>query len=329
MKIKIIDEKAGQRLDVFLTMEKSEWSRSQWQKKIKTGEVMVNGKEIAAHYKLREGDTIEITNDKFQISKKIQNPKSKIRPELFAKNNKAGKIKIIFENKDYAVVNKPAGIVVERDEKVGNEALVDYLIKKYPEIKKISDNYNGRKKLKYGIVHRLDKEASGLLVVARTQTMYNCLKEQFLARKINKEYLALVHKEMKQSEGEIKSVIARSRETGKFKARSDESAAGREAITKYEVVKKYRNFTLLRINILTGRTHQIRVHLSSIGYPLAGDKLYETHDIRVKKRGVALGRIWLAAVKLGFFDLKGAWREFKIETPDELAEFLGGLKEIK
>lgn len=224
------------------------------------------------------------------------------------------KIEIIKETDEYIVINKPAGMVVEPNSVYQKDTLVDWLQDKYQDDLERS-----------GLVHRLDKDVSGVMVIARTQEMYEHLKKQFQERKIKKEYLALVHKQMKQDEGEVKIPIGRSK-LGKLVARSDVASAGRSAMTKYEVIKKYINYTLLRVEILTGRTHQIRVHLSSIGHPITGDKLYETHDIRVKKKGVDLGRLWLYSAKLGFKDLNGEWLEYQVAMPEELKIFLDKIK---
>ncbi|OGG87033.1 hypothetical protein A3F58_00270 [Candidatus Roizmanbacteria bacterium RIFCSPHIGHO2_12_FULL_37_9b] len=237
------------------------------------------------------------------------------------------KIKIIKETDNYLVINKPAGMKVHADNlSRGNDTLVDWLLGKYKEIKDIRDIQDIKgSEIRPGIVHRLDKDVSGVMVIPRTQEMYEHLKKQFQERKIKKEYLALVHKKMRQDEGEVKIPIGRSK-SGKLVAQSEKINEGRSAMTKYEVIKKYINYTLLKVEILTGRTHQIRVHLSSIGHPIAGDKLYETHDIRVKKKGIDLGRLWLYSAKLGFKDLNGEWVEYQVAMPEELKIFLDKIK---
>lgn len=223
-------------------------------------------------------------------------------------------IKIIKEADEYVIINKPAGVVVEPNSVYKENTVVNWLKDKYKEDLE-----------RTGIVHRLDKDVSGVMVIARNERSFLNLKKQFQDRKIVKEYVALVHKRMRQDEGEIKIPIARSGK-GKFVAKSNEGSVGRSAMTTYEVVRKYINYTLVKVRILTGRTHQIRVHLSSIGHPVVGDKLYETHDIRVKKKGVELGRLWLYSAKLGFKDLAGEWQEFKVAMPKELKEFVSKLK---
>ncbi|MFH1900149.1 MAG: RluA family pseudouridine synthase [Patescibacteria group bacterium] len=320
MEIKIKEKNIGQRLDVFLSEIYRKASRSQWQKRIKSGEVLVNEINKSAHYKLRKGDAISINNKQLTRNKEG----SKMNTSKQDNNSTFGRVEIIFEDESYLVVNKPAGMVVHADDKHKNGTLVDWLIDKYPEIKKIGDDSS-----RPGIVHRLDKEVSGLMVVARTQEMFESLKKQFKERKIKKEYIALVHNVMKQDEGEIKLPIKRSKKKGIFIAVSDFLSVfskTKPALTKYEVLEKFINYTLVKINILTGRTHQIRVHMRSIGHPVVGDKVYTTHDIKKKGKIVDLGRVWLYASKLGFRDLRGEWKEFKIEMPSELNVFLDKVK---
>ena len=310
------------RLDIFLTERAGKLSRSQWQKRIKAGKVLVNGKEkVVPHYKLRQNDKVEIPNFKYQAPNKFQITNSKLQ-----------KVKVVFESDDYVVINKPAGVVVHPDAVNKEGTLINWLIEKYPEIENIKDlaSPKGGENLRPGIVHRLDKDVSGLMVVARNQVVFDSLKKQFQNRKVLKEYMALVHNQMRQDEGEVKLPIGRSKKKGVFVAMAnvlEGLLGGRQATTRYEVVKRFKKkFTLIKVKTLTGRTHQIRVHLRSIGYPVVGDKLYETHDVRLKKKGVDLGRLWLYAAKLGFRDLIGEWQEFEIKTPQELEIFLTKIK---
>jgi 23S rRNA pseudouridine1911/1915/1917 synthase len=304
-------EESYKRLDVFLTERDGELSRSQWQKKIKSGEVLVNGKEkMVPHYKLKVNDKIQLKTQNSKLKDLTQNLKLKIE--------------VIFESDDYLVLNKPAGMVVTPDAVNKGNTLSDWLLEKYPEVKQI-----GEDEQRAGIVHRLDKGVSGLLMVARNQRAFNHFKKQFQDRKVLKEYVALVHNQMRQDEGEVKLPIARSKRKGIFVAMTnvlEGLLGGRQAVTRYKVVERFKNFTLVRLKILTGRTHQIRVHLRSIGYPVVGDKLYETHDVRIKNKGIKLGRLWLYAAKMGFKDLNGQWKEFEIEAPKELRELLEQIK---
>jgi 23S rRNA pseudouridine1911/1915/1917 synthase len=305
----------GKRLDLFLSEKFLEFNRSQWQKKIKEGIVLVNEKLRMAHYFLRAGDVIKIKN---QIGgSEIE--KSNIRREEGLKILK--KIKILAETSDYVVINKPAGVVVHPGNKYQGVTLVDWLKKQYPAIKDI-----GEAKERPGIVHRLDKNVSGLMVVALTEETFKCLKGQFKERNIVKEYVALAHERVDQDEGEIQSFLKRSKNKFFFISnikKTDERE--KEAITKYEVIKEFCHYTLIRVKILTGRTHQIRVHLRSIGHSLVGDELYATRNIK-KKKQLEIGRIWLYAAKLGFKNLAGEWQKFECSMPEELKKFLEKIK---
>ncbi len=223
--------------------------------------------------------------------------------------------KIIFEDENILVVEKPAGLEVAAEIKTDEPTLVDWLVAKYPSIVKV-----GPDPARPGIVHRLDKNASGLLVVAKTEAAFENLSKQFKERTIKKEYTVLVHGEVTQDEGVIEFPIARAK-SGRFAALPLGSEAGRPAVTEYEVVKRFKNFTLLLARIKTGRTHQIRVHFFALGYPVAGDKLYRPRKIKEP----LLPRLFLHASKIGFSDLDGAWREFQSDLPEDLKDFLNNL----
>jgi 23S rRNA pseudouridine1911/1915/1917 synthase len=164
------------------------------------------------------------------------------------------------------------------------------------------------------------------MVVARTQKMFECLKKQFQDRKTEKEYLALAHGVVSKDEDLITRTIGRSAKSGKMVVSEAKNKKSREAATAYRVVERFRNFTLLRIKILTGRTHQIRTHMKSIGHSLVGDELYVTRDVKRKKQQEELGRVWLFAEKLGFRNLEGEWQEFQVKTPKDLEDFLRGIE---
>ncbi len=313
-------ENSGQRLDVFLSERFCDTSRSQWQKRIKAGEVLVNGKAVSAGYRLKVGDKVKFSIFNFQFSNN-----NKIL-ELTSKKEKADiknlkNIKIVFEGDNYAVVNKPAGVVVHPDNKHKTDTLVDWLLEKYPQIKGV-----GERAERPGIVHRLDKGVSGLMVVALNQEMFEHLKREFKERRVEKTYLALVYGIMEKDEGEIKTPIRRAKSKGLFVADGTFGSEARRAVTRYEVIQRYKRYSLLRIKILTGRTHQIRVHLSSIGHGIVGDELYVTHDVKTKRKRVELGRLWLHAFSLSFNDLDWRRQSFKAEPPSELKSFLEHLK---
>ncbi len=225
-------------------------------------------------------------------------------------------IKIIFENENFLVIDKPVGLEVAAEVKKIEPTLVDWLMKKYPAVAKVGPD-PGRP----GIVHRLDKAASGLMVVAKTQVAFEHLIKQFEERKIKKEYTVLVHGQVSKDEGTVEFPIARAK-SGRFAALPRGSESGRVAITEYEVAQRFRNFTLLKVRIKTGRTHQIRVHLHALGHSVVGDKLYRQK--KIKK--VVLDRLFLHASKLGFYNLENQWMEFSSGLPAELENFLKVIK---
>ena len=223
--------------------------------------------------------------------------------------------KIIYEDENVLVVEKSAGLEVASEKNKEEPTLVDWLLKKYPGLAKVGPDPS-----RPGIVHRLDKNASGLLVVTKTEAAFENLIGQFKARQIKKEYTVLVHGEVTQDEGTIEFPIARAN-SGRFAAMPLGSENGRLAITEYEVIKRFKNFTLLRVRIKTGRTHQIRVHFFALGYPVVGDKLYRSRKIKEP----LLPRLFLHASKIGFNNLNGEWKEFESALPEELENFLKNL----
>lgn len=226
-------------------------------------------------------------------------------------------IKIIYEDDDILVLDKPAGLEIYNEKEKKSEAtLVDWLVLKYPAIRQI-----GPDPARPGIVHRLDKGVSGILVVAKNESSFENLIKQFEERKIKKEYIALVYGKVVKDEGEINFPIARAK-SGRFAALPPNHPGGRIAITEYEVIERFINFTLLSVRIKTGRTHQIRVHLFAIGYPVVGDVLYSQK--KIKK--APLDRIFLHAAKIGFYDRENNWKERESDLPTGLKNFLETLK---
>lgn len=244
---------------------------------------------------------------------------------------------IIFEDDNYLVIDKPADLIVHGGPGITDTTLADLLIEKYPEIKDV-----GEDKIRPGIVHRLDKEVSGLMVIAKNNESFKSLKEQFKDRDVNKIYIALVHGKIEKDYDEINFPIKRAKEGYKMaalplnvenllvrkspKSRDKGNIEGlfkaRPASTSFQVIKRFINYTLLEVNIKTGRTHQIRVHFSAYGHPLVGDNLYYTKKSKEKNKKINLGRVFLVATQLSFFDLKGEKKEFSLEMPEELNNFL-------
>ncbi|MFA4890631.1 MAG: RluA family pseudouridine synthase [Candidatus Paceibacterota bacterium] len=187
-------------------------------------------------------------------------------------------IPIIYEDENILAVNKPAGLLVHNvpSSKFQELSLVDWLVEKYPEIKKVGDpSTSSGQDLRPGIVHRLDKDTSGVLLVAKNQKSFEYLKSQFQDRKIKKKYIALVDGKLKAESGTINLPIAKSKSDFRKKTSVGKMVGKeREATTEYKVIKRFEKFTLIEAYPKTGRTHQIRVHFKAIGHPIVCDKLY-------------------------------------------------------
>ena len=229
---------------------------------------------------------------------------------------------IIKKTKEYLIINKPAGLIVHGALHIKEPGLADELIKKFPKIKKVGDD-----PARPGIVHRLDKPASGLMVVAQTNDSFDNLKKQFQKRTVAKYYIALVYGQIKADEGVIDFPIYRSKGGYKMVAlprtvKREKNPLGRAALSEFEVIKRYINYTLLRVRIKTGRTHQIRVHMAAYGHPVVGDDLYGTIKTKIKNQKLGLGRIFLHAYRLEFDNLRGERKKYEIELPAELIELL-------
>lgn len=235
------------------------------------------------------------------------------------KNDIFNKIEVIFENENFLIINKPANLLVHPiSDKFQEETLIDWLLKYYPEIKKIGPPN------RWGIVHRLDKDVSGLLIVAKTEKYFNHFKNEFANKRVEKRYLALVYSQPKSESGIITLPFTRGKNGKIILAKKAPLEKIKETWTEYKVVKKFKNFSLLEVKTKTGRTHQIRIHLRSIGHPIVGDKKYLIKPFRHLAVN-QLNRIFLHAYKLGFYDLEGRWLEFKIDLPEELNSFLKNL----
>lgn len=186
--------------------------------------------------------------------------------------------KILFENNEVLVINKPAGLVVHSDGKTDESNLVDWLLSKYPEIKDVGEpgrDSSGNEVLRSGIVHRLDRETSGVMLIAKTQESFHNLKNQFKNHEIKKVYEAFVWGEMKNDEGIIDRPISRSsKDFRMWTAQRGGRGEEREAVTVYKLINRKEGFSYVEIRPKTGRTHQIRVHFKAINYPLVGDRLY-------------------------------------------------------
>ena len=228
-------------------------------------------------------------------------------------------MEIIYEDCDLLAVNKPAGLVVHPDAHHKKETLIDKIIEIRPEIKKVGDN-----SARPGIVHRLDKDTSGVLLIAKNQKTFNYLKKQFQWRKIVKKYLALAVGEVRQKKGEINLPIGRAKKNPVKRAASGKiSGRLREALTYYKVLKKFNGYTLLELEPKTGRTHQIRTHLKAIGHPLACDRLYAGKLFRCPN---GLKRHFLHAFSLELTLPAGSRLKLEADLPEDLKNTLEKLK---
>jgi 23S rRNA pseudouridine1911/1915/1917 synthase len=300
----VTEESAGDRLDVFLTAKLLDITRSAIKIGIKNGHVMVNGKKPTVHRFLKEGDRIDYA------------PLEEVKKNPFVPKD-GGPMPdledlIIEETKDWIVIDKPAGLLVHPDAKHKTGTLVDLLMKHDPKIAKVGEDPE-----RPGIVHRLDREVSGLIVIAKTQEAYDSFKTQFASRKSQKHYLAFVYGEMPAEEGEIKFRIARSSSKPRMAARPVNEEEGKAAWTHYVVRERFTNATLVDVEILSGRTHQIRAHLQAMRCPIIGDSLYALKKV---DRNLKAPRLMLQSVDLSFTDPStGDAKRFTLE-PDPAFE---------
>ncbi|MDI6689645.1 MAG: RluA family pseudouridine synthase [Actinomycetota bacterium] len=263
----------GQRLDAFLAKRRKIPSRSFAQNLISQGLVQVNGKIMTKHHRLKKGETISLT---------IPSPEEpKILPELIPLN-------IIYEDEDIIVLSKPAGMVVHPAYGHTTGTLVNALLAHTKDLSGIG----GVKRP--GIVHRLDKDTSGLMVVAKNDKAHLSLAKQVKKRKLRRIYLALVHGTFDIDSGTIEAPIGRSPHLRK---KMMVISAGRHAVTNFKVKERFKDYTLLEVDIQTGRTHQIRVHMSYIKHPVVGDPEY---GYRKAGKELGLNRQFLHAHRLQF-----------------------------
>lgn len=244
-------EQVSKRIDAYMAEKYEDISRVAIQRLIETGKILVNGKKIKASYKVQVNDKITMEEEKA------------VEVELKAQDIP---VEIIYEDRDIIVVNKPKGMVVHPANGNPDGTLVNAIM----AICKDSLSGIGGE-IRPGIVHRLDKDTSGILIVAKNDKAHINLSQQIKEHKVKKTYIALVKGIVKENNATINMPIGRSEKDRKKMAVTKK---GKEAITHFKVLKRYDKYTLLEINIETGRTHQIRVHLSQIGYPIVGDEVY-------------------------------------------------------
>ncbi len=296
----IIDEPhIGVRIDSFLSKKLPEYSRSFIQKAIEDGQVLINDKAVSKNYKLRISDSVFL-----DIAKPT--PIDAVPCEM--------DIDIIYEDEYIAVINKEKGIVVHPAPGNYENTLVNGLLYR------LSDSLSGiGGKLRPGIVHRIDKDTSGLLVIAKNDMAHISLSAQLKEHTASRIYDAVVLGRVKEDSGTIDKPLGRDK---KNRVKIAVSADGKRAVTHYEIVKRYQRYTHIRCSLETGRTHQIRVHLASLGHPLAGDALYGAPQIK------RLAGQCLHASKLVLTHPKtGEVVQFETQLPAYFADFLKTLKE--
>lgn len=306
---RVADEDAGARLDAYLAARIEGWSRARLQRLIEDGDALVTGRVVKSSYKLRAADEIEV--------ELTPPPTSNFTPENIP-------LEIVHEDDELVVVNKPAGMVVHPAAGVPGGTLANALSFHFQQLSRLSGA------VRPGIVHRLDRDTSGLMVVAKQESAHENLQDQFRARTVFKSYVALVHGRVKEDKGKIDQPLARD---PRNRTRMAVVRAGRTALSLYRVRRRFDRFTLLDVEIKTGRTHQIRVHLAWLKHPVAGDETYgggrdkTVPDTRLRARLNALGRQFLHAEILGFHHPRThEWMRFTAPLPHPLAAFLEELE---
>ncbi len=313
-------EDSGKRLDAYLVEKIEGRSRSRLQKMIDDGDCLVNEKQSKSSYKIRANDEIEVELTEL--------PAVTFKPEIIS-------LDIIFEDAHLAVINKPSGMVVHPGAGISSGTLANAIAHHFKfgisdfgseSAGKEIPNPKSQIPNRVGIVHRLDKDTSGLIVVAKSEETHEALSEQFREREVFKSYIALVHGEMQQNGGEINAPIAREKHN---RTKMAVRAHGRNAHSLWKVKKHFEKFTLLAVEIKTGRTHQIRVHLASINHPIVGDETYNAgrdktvRDLDVRQAIQDLNRFFLHSEKLSFTHPVSRERlNFTAPLPVELTEFL-------
>ena len=332
--IAVPPEGAGQRLDHFIATQLEGVSRSRVQLLLDQGDVSVNGAQAKASLKLRGGEQIVVTGEPHPA------PLRAIAQDI--------PLEVVFEDKHFAVVNKPAGMMVhagagQTEDARNSNTLVNALLFRFKALSTGGD-------LRPGIVHRLDKDTSGLIVVAKNDAAHAALAELFSSRQISKTYIALVHGSVERKKGTINAAVSRDpvRRT-RMTTRPADNA--RSAVSHYEVVRRldtrFGKFTLVRVRIETGRTHQIRVHMASIGHPVVGDSLYgassqltdqvaaQAAPSRSARRNaepqrLKLNRNFLHAAQLAFtHPITAKPLELQAPLPSELENFLATLEQSR
>ena len=235
-------------------------------------------------------------------------------------------IEILYEDDNMLAINKPAGLVVHSDGKTIEPTLVDWILKKYPEVKKVGEPWTtlaGEIIPRPGIVHRLDRETSGVMLIAKTQKGFENLKKQFQEHKIKKIYHAFAYGEMKGDKGTIDRPIARSKKDFRmWSAQRGSRGEFRDAVTDYEVIYRAKGYSFVKVLPKTGRTHQIRVHFKAINYPLVSDSLYAPN----RENTIGFSRTALHSYEITFADIDGELHTVTAPYPEDFASALKALQ---
>jgi 23S rRNA pseudouridine1911/1915/1917 synthase len=287
----------GKRLDQFLRERLPQYSRARLQDWIDQGRVLVNGSPEKRSFLLKGAERIDVEPGELTPLRAT--------PEDLP-------LAVLYEDADVIAINKPAGMVVHTGAGQHSGTLVNAVLHRFGKLSSVGGD------LRPGIVHRLDRFTSGVILIARNDAAHRHLAAQFASREVEKIYLALVHGLVKKDEGRITTPIARdpihrTRMTARL-------AKGRQAITSYQILKRFKDLTFLEVKIGTGRTHQIRVHLASIGHPVVGDKLYGAP-------GSALGRYFLHARQITFTGPSSGKRiTLAAPLPRDLEDYLASIQ---
>jgi 23S rRNA pseudouridine1911/1915/1917 synthase len=301
LKVRAEPEERGTRLDIFLARHFSQFTRSHIQALNRSGSVLVEGRAEKSGYRMRGNEDVEVDPGALTHAS--------LEPQPIP-------LKVVYEDEDLAVVEKPAGLSVHPGAGTGVETIVHALLFRFKDLSSAGGE------TRPGIVHRIDKWTSGLLIVAKTNEAHVRLSRAFQERTVEKRYLTLVHGKMAKPSGEIALNIGRH---PRVRTRmSVQKGRGRVALSTYRTIEEIRGFSLLEVDIKTGRTHQIRVHLSAIGHPVVGDNVYgESRYAEFAKKYGPPGRYFLHAAVLRFAHPRtGEILMFRSPLPEELENLL-------